>query len=228
MLVVEGHYPLSGWLDEESGAALTNLLKEAGIRVLCQNQVAEVLGDQEVKAVRLSSGKVFAAEILVVDRFEPDLRLFKESGICNETSFLVNAEGRTSLPYVFALGRAAAGPDMSWPWNSDVTAACFTAQAERIAAVISGRIVSVEVPLKQVTLNLPGHPVFIAGEVIEEIRGAVHGTDQLLKKYFVKDGRVAGAVAIGFPEDRDFLLEMVKIRADVSQIPEPSAETTRL
>lgn len=65
--------------DEETGALLKQILEAKGLRVLCDNHIEEILGDTEVKAIRLKSGKVMACEMVVFDQARADLRMLSEA-----------------------------------------------------------------------------------------------------------------------------------------------------
>lgn len=65
-------------LDEETAALLKQILEGKGIRVIVDNAVEEILGDAEMKAVRLVSGKVMAAQAMVVDILPLDTRMLTE------------------------------------------------------------------------------------------------------------------------------------------------------
>lgn len=69
---------LTQFFDQETGALLKQVIETKGIRVLINNSIEEILGDAEVKAVRLQSGKVAAAQMVIVDFLPLDWRLIEE------------------------------------------------------------------------------------------------------------------------------------------------------
>jgi len=70
-----------GLLDDESASILKQLLEQSGIRLMFDNPIEEILGDSEAKAIRLKSGKVFAADVIILDDLRLDTRIIKESGL---------------------------------------------------------------------------------------------------------------------------------------------------
>ncbi len=64
--------------DEETSALLKQIFEAKGIKVLLDTALEEILGDAEVKAVRLKTGKVIAAEAVVVDDLKMDTRVFTD------------------------------------------------------------------------------------------------------------------------------------------------------
>ena len=69
---------LSSFLDDETGALLKQIVENKGIRVVMDNTIEEILGDSEVKAVKLQNGKVVAAQMVVADFLPLDWRLAEE------------------------------------------------------------------------------------------------------------------------------------------------------
>ncbi len=68
-------------LDQESSSILKQLLEYKGVRLMVNNPIEEILGDSDLKAVRLKSGKVLSAEMVVLDDLRADTRIFKEAGL---------------------------------------------------------------------------------------------------------------------------------------------------
>ncbi len=64
--------------DEETGLLLKQILEGGQIRVFNDNAVEEILGDAEVKAVKLQSGKVLASDAVIFDEAQVDLRVLSE------------------------------------------------------------------------------------------------------------------------------------------------------
>lgn len=66
--------------DEETASLLRQIVEGKGMRVMA-DEMEEILGDAEVKAVRLKSGKVMAAEMVVFDEVTPDFKVLTEAGL---------------------------------------------------------------------------------------------------------------------------------------------------
>ncbi len=64
--------------DDETGALLKQILETKGVRVMAEDAIEEILGDAAVKAVKFKSGKVMAAEVVVIDDVGLDLRMLSE------------------------------------------------------------------------------------------------------------------------------------------------------
>ena len=94
--------------DEETGLLLKQVLEGKGIRVYGDNAVEEILGDVDVKAVKLRSGKVLACDTVIFDEAKVDLRLLSEPNLTDQDQIAVEASFRpSSLPFApvsFGLG----------------------------------------------------------------------------------------------------------------------------
>ena len=77
LILVPKQGVLSRIFDEETSMIIKQVLEAKGIRLMTDD-VDEILGDAEVKAVRLESGKVMAAEAVILDDVKPDTRLLQE------------------------------------------------------------------------------------------------------------------------------------------------------
>ena len=82
--------------DEETGLLLKQILEGKGIRVFSENAVEEILGDLEVKAVKLKSGKVLACDTVIFDEAEVDLRMLSEPALSDPDQIALEASFRTS------------------------------------------------------------------------------------------------------------------------------------
>ena len=100
---ISGKHIFSSWLDEESARVIRGVLEDAGIRIMEENTIAEILGDTEVKAVRLKSGKVLGAQAAIFTDLLPDLKLFKDTDLQCQEQIFVDNNFRTNVANVFAV-----------------------------------------------------------------------------------------------------------------------------
>jgi len=86
--------------DEETGLLLKQVLEGKGIRIFSENAVEEVLGDVEVKAVKLKSGKVLACDTVIFDEARADIRMLSEPTLTDKDQLAIDASFRpSSMPY---------------------------------------------------------------------------------------------------------------------------------
>jgi NAD(P)H-nitrite reductase large subunit len=75
--------------DEESGLLLKQILEGKGIRVFSESAVEEILGDAEVKAVKLKSGKVLACDTVIFDEAKADIRMLSEPTLTDDDKICI-------------------------------------------------------------------------------------------------------------------------------------------
>lgn len=77
------------------------------IEVICDNPIMEILGEGDVRAVRLTSGKVIGASLVIyTGPKEADVDFLKETDVKISNGILVDDQMRSSVPFVFAVGDA--------------------------------------------------------------------------------------------------------------------------
>ncbi|HRZ39535.1 MAG TPA: FAD-dependent oxidoreductase [Candidatus Omnitrophota bacterium] len=103
VLSVSGDRLLSGVISEEASRWLDQLLRQMGIRILYQCSVTEVLGENDVRAVRLAIGKVIGCEAVVFADVGPDCRFFERFDLRCDPFISVNEMMQASETDVFAL-----------------------------------------------------------------------------------------------------------------------------
>jgi NAD(P)H-nitrite reductase large subunit len=70
---------LPEFFDEETGLLLKQILEGRGIRVIGDNAIEEILGEEHVRAVKLKSGKVLACDTVIFDEARADIRMLSEA-----------------------------------------------------------------------------------------------------------------------------------------------------
>jgi hypothetical protein len=74
---------------KKQGFCLNRSLEGKGIRVFSENAVEEILGDAEVKAVKLKSGKVLACDTVIFDEAKADIRMLSEPTLTDEDKICI-------------------------------------------------------------------------------------------------------------------------------------------
>ena len=81
VLVTSHAHLLSPYLDLEGAQFVMKALESKGLGVMTGATISEILGDGEAKAVRLTSGKVIAGDMVIFAETAEDLRLFSDSSL---------------------------------------------------------------------------------------------------------------------------------------------------
>ncbi len=93
--------------DEETGLLLKQILEGKGIRVFSENAVEEILGEVEVKAVKLKSGKVLACDTVIFDEAKADIRMLSEPTLTDQDQIAIEASFRPPV-IAFCAGHISA------------------------------------------------------------------------------------------------------------------------
>ncbi len=84
-------------LDEETGLLLKQVLEAKGIRVMGDNALEEILGETQVKAVKLKSGKVLACDTVIFDEAKADIRMLSEPTLTDQDQIVIDASFKPSV-----------------------------------------------------------------------------------------------------------------------------------
>lgn len=90
-----------------------------GVEVIADNPITEILGESEVKAVRLSSNKVIGASLVVYPGpREPRVDFLRDTGINIRRGIVVDKQMRTNIPFIYAVGDVCEieGEDKPYNW----------------------------------------------------------------------------------------------------------------
>lgn len=164
--------------------------------------IAEVLGDADVKAVRLSSGKVLAADMIILGEVEPRLRMFEDFVAPQATAIAVNASLEAQAPSVYAFGDVANDPDQParyWP----MTRSDAEVQARLLAGVLTGHHEASADPQTNrliYALDLPGWSLGVYGDISPTLnvisQRSWNAEARLYQKMFTRDEKVYGAILV--------------------------------
>ncbi len=100
--------PLTAALGVEVGARLGRMHQAQGTRMLHGTAVEDLVGSDNVEAVRLTDGTVLPAElVLVAFGAAPDLSWLHSSGLKLDRGVICDVQCRTSVPDVYAIGDVA-------------------------------------------------------------------------------------------------------------------------
>jgi len=188
---------LPGVIDDEVSEMTIGFLQQAGIRVLRSSRINEILGEHDVKAVRLNSGKVLAAEAVVYPDALPDLRAFRSDDLTCTERIATDDVCRTSVPEVFAIDEVA---DLSVRLRSALCdpEAWLRQQADRLLAGLQQRSFEGQALVMNCHIDIPEHPMDLLGDAAGgEGVVAYDARDEqglLLKRIFVKNNVVVGAI----------------------------------
>ncbi|BBX71930.1 pyridine nucleotide-disulfide oxidoreductase [Mycolicibacterium psychrotolerans] len=204
--------PLASVLGEQIGELVTRLHRAEGVDVRCGVGVAEVSGDDRVRAVTLSDGEQIDADIVVVGiGSHPATDWLEGSGIALDNGVVCDDAGRTSAPHVWAIGDCAS-------WRDEVKG---QVRVEHWSNVADQARVLVPAMLGQDAPAAVSVPYFWSDQYDVKIQalGEPEATDTVhiveddgrkFLAYYERDGVVVGVVGGGFPG------KVMKVRAKIA------------
>jgi len=208
-------------LDERASAIAERVIAEAGIRVIVNNTVSEVIGGNAVEGVVLDSGERIPCDLVVIAiGVLPRTELVKGSDIEINRGILVDRYMTTSHPDVYACGDAAEAYD-------------FVINANRLTpiwpnAYIGGRVAGYNMAgVKKEYLggtamnavNYFGLDITSAGTVNppnDNCEVMTRDMDSLYQKVILSDGQIIGMVFVRDIEKSGMVFGLMRDRVDVS------------
>lgn len=110
-------------------------LTKKGINIITGNKIEEILGDESIKAVRLSNDEEIPADMLIVGvGVTPNVDLAKKAGlVVDKGGIVVDTTMRTSVPNIFACGDCASKFSFFTGMSSSLKLASIATTEARIA-----------------------------------------------------------------------------------------------
>ncbi|MBI5150598.1 MAG: FAD-dependent oxidoreductase [Candidatus Omnitrophica bacterium] len=214
---------LPEFLETEQARKAAEILQNDKLRVICANAIAEMLGEGEVKAVRLKTGKVIAAQLVIFPEAREDWRLLAESALTITGTVAVNEQLYTGLEGVFAVDRAARGENLD--------RASLEEQGRIVAGALKGETAAFRWPVARQPLTFPdlainflgrlpaaGHPQSYAAFDPASLTG---------KKVFLEDGRAVGAFLLNAAADTERVTRLLRGATTLEDFPELAAAASQ-
>lgn len=201
VVLSRGRWPLSRQLDWNGGEVLAALLREKGLEIRGEAEVAAIRGAGEVQEVLLSSGEILPADlVLIAIGMRPRIGLAQEAGIAVNRGLVVNEFLETSAPGVYAAGDVV-------EWQGQVYGIIPAAREQaRVAAQNM-----VEPGSTRYMGTNPAQRLKVAGVDLLCLGDTQPGGGPLLEEMVLEEGRylklvldgerrLRGAIVLGFPE----------------------------
>ena len=216
-VIPSGHL-LSDLMDKDIADYLVEQLQKEGIRFIFNNAIVEVLGDAEVKAIRLKTGKVLESQLLILSQADKNLDLLNTEDLSKEeTNDYVKYED------VFCAKDLAHVLDRSL-WDDFLIHQYASAvQGQNIAAVVLNQ--------QPAAIPVPVDRSFDLGEISVSLLGVCKKDEQMTaymkadykanayKKIFVQDGVIKGALLLNNKTDVATLTKLIGEQKNIAEIP---------
>jgi len=204
-------------LDDRASFFLRRYLEGLGMTIITRAETAAALGDERLSEVLLRDGRAVPADMLLVCAgITPNVELAADAGIEVGRGVLVDDAMRTSDPAIFAAGDIAEHRGRVhglWP------AAVEQAEVAACRALGEETAYRGTVPvtiLKVVGIELTSMGRFEPEGPHEEVIALEDEAEGRYRKLVIADGRIVGAILLGYSAEASPVVTAVKRRYDVS------------
>jgi NADPH-dependent 2,4-dienoyl-CoA reductase/sulfur reductase-like enzyme/ferredoxin len=218
-LLVQHEWVLRRQLDARAGAFVSKYLERLGLDIVYEVNAVAVQGDGRVQQVVLKDGRTLSCDIfLVCAGIVPNVGLAREAGLTVRHGVVVDDRLRTSVPEILAAGDIAEHRGQVYGlWPAAVQQAGIAAiNAVGGDAVYKGTIPVTILKVVGIDLTSMGRVEPEAPDdtvvALEDMR------EQRYRKLVISQGRLAGAILLGWPLDAPAVTAAVKKQVDVTPV----------
>ena len=206
-------------LDAETAALALDLMRSHGVDVRLKTKAEAFVGNGRVNGVRLVSGEVLNADLLIAATgVKPNLDLLEGSGIDHHWGIRVDGHLQTNAPDVFAAGDCVETPDRLT--GETYVHAIFPNAIEQGRVVgmnLAGYLVEYEGAERMNSLKHLGLPIMAAGEkqgdiILREQQGST------LRTIYLQGNHLVGFQLVGDIRAAGVLHALMTQKSDVSNL----------
>lgn len=221
-VIVKSNRILSQIADKQAAELFLSRFSENGIEVMLNTDVSEIIGNGDLKAVKLDNGKVIGCSLLIVAKgVFPNTKLVLESDIKMDKGILVDKHQCTNINDVYAAGDAAETFDITTEkYENNALWPCAVEQGRVAGLNIAGENMQYAGSVGMNSVEFFGLPLISLG-VFDGEYETVSSLDKvkaLYRKLVFKDNRLIGALLTGDIRNSGLYLRLIKERSDISKI----------
>jgi NAD(P)H-nitrite reductase large subunit len=211
-------------LDVQAAGIVQKRLQENGLEVIFGQDAAEVIGNGDLKAIKLDSGKAIGCSLVVVGKgVGPNVDLIKDTEIKMNEGILANNLLQTNIANIYVAGDACESFDLTlgkhavnalWPVAVE--------QGKICGANMAGDNIVYTGSLGMNSLEFFGLPIISLGiykvkdgEPCEELKILDEKAGRY-KKIILKDGLIIGAIFVNDIKNSGVFLRLIRERINVS------------
>ena len=201
---------MNAQLDARGGEMLRRAIEKMGIYVRTGTSAAEVIGNGHVEAVRLQTGDVISADLVVLAcGIVPRVEVAKASGIPVNRAIPVNDLLATPVPGVYAVGECAEHAGIAYGLVQPIWEQCAV-----LADVLTGTNPRARYAGSKVYARLKVLGVDVAsfgvtdGTDTDEVIQVFEDRRNVYRKLIVRDGQLIGGVLVGCTAAAPSLVQM--------------------
>lgn len=225
-VIIKSNQILSQMLDEQAARLLQQRLEASGIDLVLGQDAIEVIGEGDIKAVKLESGKVLGCSLLVVGKgVLPNTDIAKDTEIKINDGIVSNDLLQTNIPNIYVAGDVCESLDVTlgktavnalWPVAVE--------QGKIAGANMAGGNIAYEGSLGMNSIEFFGLPVVSLGvyklKDAQDFEEIVKSDAKLniYKKLILKNNCLIGAILVGDIKNSGILLRLIREKVNVVSI----------
>jgi len=226
-VIIKSKQVLSQMLDFNSAGLVARRLEENGIELVFGQDVTEVIGNGDIKAVKLDSGKAIGCSLIIVGKgVEPNINLVKETEIKVNEGIIANNLLQTNIPNIYTAGDVCESFDLTLDKHSINALWPVAVEQGKIAgANMAGDNLNYAGSLGINSIDFFGLPVISLGifkvkegDVSFEELKISDPKNNLYKKLILKNNILVGAILVGDIKNSGVLLRLIRERINVSSL----------
>jgi NAD(P)H-nitrite reductase large subunit len=226
-VIIKSAQVLSQMLDKEAAAIVQKVLEENGIELYFGQDIAEIIGDGDLRAVKLDSGKVFGCSLVIVGKgIEPNIDLVKDTQVKFNEGIIAAAKLETNIPNIYAAGDVCESFDLTLGRHSiNALWPVAVRQGKVAGANMAGENINYEGSLGMNAIEFFGLAVVSLGiyrvkdtaSSIEELK-MINAKENLYKKFLIRDNVLIGALLAGNIKNSGVFLKLIREKINVSAV----------
>jgi NAD(P)H-nitrite reductase large subunit len=224
-VIIKSKQVLSQMLDSPAASFVQRRLEENAIDIITGCDISEVIGNGDIKAVKLDSGKAFGCSLIIVAKgVAANTELVKDSGLKINAGIIADNLMQTNISNIYTAGDVCESFDLTMGGLAQNALWPLAVEQGRIAgANMAGEKLSYEGSLGMNSIELFGLALVSLG--IYKIKEGDTNFQEfkscdekagLYKKIILKDNVIVGAVLVGDIRPSGILLRLIREKIDVS------------
>ncbi len=187
-------------------------LKENGIRIVLNNEIVEILGDAQVKAIRLKTGKVLESQLVVLGGAKNETPLFPfENFDLQKTDFYTKTEDIFMIEDIKKIQIANSAQDL-----------VLLEQGKIIGAAMIDVPRLYENPFSEICFKLFDLSVYFVGQtksqknITEYV--CIDRSKKTYKKFLLSESCTCGAILLNCQEDQEKAVDFIKNKLGIAEV----------
>ena len=229
-VIIKSKQALSQMLDYEAALLVQERLEENGIELVLGQDATEIIGNGDIKAVKLDSGKVLGSSIVIVGKgVSANMDIIKETDIKVNEGIIADDLLRTSISNIYTAGDVCESFDLTLgKYSVNALWPIAVEQGKIAGANMAGENIHYEGSVGINSIEFFGLAVISLGiykvrdeekNLFEELK-YLDTKARLYKKLVLKDNILVGVILVGDIKNSGVFLRLIRERINVSTFKE--------